>query len=72
MEPLSTTRDAYKLFDIIRVENIYTYRLLYAVQFAYGLVTYLFACLACLEHRRPIVNTRNPDKWVFPHIPRFC
>lgn len=58
MEPLSRTRDAYKLV-IIRAENIYAYRLLYAAKFAHKLLTDLIACITSFERRRQEILTNE-------------
>lgn len=71
LKPLSTTRNAGKLSNIIGVEHIYINGLSYGMQFSHMLVADLITRLACLERLQPIVNTGNPDKWVNPHF-RTC
>lgn len=59
----SSTREAFPKYNVIRIDNLYTYRLLHSARYSSELAWSYIEQLASLE-RRPInVNTRNPQIW---------
>lgn len=68
---MATTKDAFRSFNIIKVDNIYEFRLLQSVYFSSDALVNFLLCLASLEHRNIVVETRNTELWAIPHFRTF-
>lgn len=65
---LETTRPAFLNHRIIKIEHLYTFRLLYSFYFSKKYLHNFLASTASLTPRITSANTRNSDMW---YVPRF-
>lgn len=68
IERLGNTRKSFERFSIVRVDNVYSYRLLNTLYFSNRELSDFITALSCLERRVITVPTRNTHIW---SIPRF-
>ena len=68
IDPFGTTPEAFQEFNIIRADNLYTFRLLHTLYFSNRELSNFIKSLSCLERRVISVPTRNTDIWF---VPRF-
>lgn len=68
IEPFGTTRGAFQEFNIIRADNLYTFRLLHTLYFSNKEFSNFIRLLSCLQRRVITIPTRNTDIWF---VPRF-
>lgn len=68
IDPTASTKDAFVSFNIIRVDNLYKYRLLQTFFFSSTEVKNLLSSLAFLTLRSTDIHTRSKDVWEIPHF----
>lgn len=64
----SSTREAFPKYNVIRIDNLYNYRLLHSARYSSELAWSYIKELASLERRHINANTRNPEIWSIPYF----
>lgn len=68
LEYCESTQSAFQIFNIIRIKNMYDYRVLASFYHSNKIFRRFLETTASLTVHRPVLNTRSTDTWFLPRF----